>query len=90
MGKSQKRHAPEFRRQMVELHRSGCSFNELAEKFGCTSWSIRMWVKQADRDGDKGYVQCSHVVIQIAPLQRAPPGRVRAEQQAPCLGGERA
>jgi len=54
MGKSQKRHAPEFRRQMVELHRSGCSFNELAEKFGCTSWSIRMWVKQADRDGGKG------------------------------------
>ncbi|MEO8315515.1 MAG: hypothetical protein ABI645_12065 [Pseudomonadota bacterium] len=22
------------------------SFNELAEQFGCTSWSIRMWVKR--------------------------------------------
>jgi transposase len=54
MGKSQKRYTPEFRRQMVELYRSGRSFNELAEQFGCTSWSIRMWVKQADRDGGKG------------------------------------
>jgi transposase len=39
---------------MVELHRSGRSFNELAEQFGCTSWSIRMWVKQADRDRGRG------------------------------------
>jgi transposase len=39
---------------MVELHRSGRSFNDLAAQFGCTSWSIRMWVKQADRDGGKG------------------------------------
>ena len=54
MGKSQKRYTPEFRRQMVELHRSGRSFNELAEQFGCTSWSIRMWVKQADRDRGRG------------------------------------
>jgi len=41
---------PEFRRQMVELHRSGHLFIELAEQFGCTSWSIRVLVKQADRD----------------------------------------
>jgi transposase len=54
MGKSQKRYTPEFRRQMVELYRSGRSFNELAEQFGCTSWSIRMWVKQADRDRGRG------------------------------------
>ena len=54
MGKSQKRYTPEFRRQMVELYRSGRSFNELAAQFGCTSWSIRMWVKQADRDRGRG------------------------------------
>ena len=46
MGNSQKRHTPESRRQMVELYRPGRSFNELAVQFGCTSWSIRMWVKQ--------------------------------------------
>jgi transposase len=26
----------------------------LAKEFGCTSWSIRQWVKQADRDGGRG------------------------------------
>ena len=39
---------------MVELHLSGRSYSELAEQFGCTGWSIRMWVKQADRDLGKG------------------------------------
>ena len=54
MGKSPRRYTPEFRRQMVELQRTGRSFNELAKEFGCTSWSIRQWVKQADRDGGRG------------------------------------
>ena len=49
-----KRYTPEFRRQMVELHRTGRSFSELAREFGVTSWSIRYWVKQADRDRGKG------------------------------------
>ena len=50
MGQKIRRYAPEFRRQMVELQRSGRSFAELAAEFGCTGWSIRQWVKQADRD----------------------------------------
>jgi len=54
VAKSQPKYAPEFRRQMVELHRAGRSFNELAKEFGCTSWSIRKWVKQADRDRGRG------------------------------------
>ncbi|MEP7314690.1 MAG: transposase [Pseudomonadota bacterium] len=54
MGQKVKRYTPEFRPQMVELHRAGRSFNELAGQFGCTSWSIRMWVKRADRDRGKG------------------------------------
>ena len=39
---------------MVELYRAGRGFDELAKEFGCTSWSIRQWVKQADRDGGGG------------------------------------
>ena len=39
---------------MVELYRRGRSFNELAKEFGCTRWSIRQWVKQAERDADSG------------------------------------
>ena len=54
MGRKVKRYTPEFRRQMVELQRGGRSYNELAQQFGCTSWSIRMWVKQADRDRGRG------------------------------------
>jgi transposase-like protein len=37
MGKRAIRYTPEFRRQMVELHRSGRSYEELAKEFGCTS-----------------------------------------------------
>lgn len=54
MAKSHRVYAPEFRRQMVELYRAGRGFDELAKEFGCTSWSIRQWVKQADRDVGRG------------------------------------
>jgi transposase len=54
MAKTQRVYTPEFRRQMVELHRVGRGFDELAKEFGCTSWSIRQWVKQAARDIGRG------------------------------------
>jgi transposase len=54
MGQAPKRYTPEFRRQMVELHRTGRSLRELSKEFGCTTWSIRTWVKQADRDAGAG------------------------------------
>ena len=46
-------HAPyplEFRRQMVELVRSGRSVEELAREFEPSAGAIRNWVKQADLD----------------------------------------
>ena len=39
---------------MVQLHRSGRGFDELAREFGCTAWSIRQWVKRAERDEGRG------------------------------------
>jgi len=48
--KRQPTYAPEFRRQMVELHRAGRTPVELAAEFGPTAQSIRTWVAQADRD----------------------------------------
>jgi transposase len=54
MSKSQPQYTPEFRRQMVGLHRAGRTFNELAKEFGVTSWTIRQWVKRADRDSGSG------------------------------------
>ena len=41
---------PEFRRQMVELVRSGRTPAELAREFEPAAHTIRTWVKQADVD----------------------------------------
>jgi transposase len=54
MANKQNRYAPEFRRQMVELVRTGRSPAELAREFGPSAWSIALWVKQAARDAGKG------------------------------------
>ena len=48
------RYTPEFKRQMVDLVRSGRSAGSLSKEFGPTPWSISLWVKQAKRDADKG------------------------------------
>ncbi len=54
MSKRFKRYTPEFRRQMVQLHRTGRGFDELAREFGCTSWSNRQLFKRVDRDEGRG------------------------------------
>lgn len=41
---------PEFRRQMVELVRSGRTPEDLAREFEPTAQSIVHWVRQAERD----------------------------------------
>ena len=50
MSKRRAPYPPEFRRQMVELARSGRTPDELCREFGPTAQSIRNWVAQADRD----------------------------------------
>jgi len=44
----------EFRRQMVELVWAGRKFGDLSREFGPTGWTIRKWVKQAERDTKRG------------------------------------
>ena len=41
---------PEFRRQIVELARAGRTAAELAREFEPSYWTIRTWIRQADRD----------------------------------------
>ncbi len=41
---------PEFKRQIVELVRSGRTPEELAKEFEPSAGAIRTWVKQADLD----------------------------------------
>ncbi len=48
------RYAPEFKRQMVGLVRSGRSPASLAKEFGPSAWTIALWVKQAARDTGEG------------------------------------
>ncbi len=40
----------EFRRWIIELARAGRSVAELAKEFEPSYWTIRQWIKQADRD----------------------------------------
>ena len=42
---------PEFRRQMVELVRSGPTPEDLSREFEPTAQSIWNWVREAERDG---------------------------------------
>ena len=48
MPRSHPPYAPEYRRRIVELARSGRSVTELAREFEPSVESIRQWVKQAE------------------------------------------
>jgi transposase len=48
------RYTPEFKRQIVDLARSGRTPASLAKEFGPTAWSIALWVKRARRDDGSG------------------------------------
>jgi len=50
MSRKRLRYAPEYRRQMVELVRTGRTPGELAREFDCSAQAIRNWVRQADRN----------------------------------------
>ena len=50
MSKRRSAYPPEFRRQMVELVRSGRNPEELSREFEPSAQAIRNWVGQADRD----------------------------------------
>lgn len=50
MPRSKPPYPPEFRRRIVELHRSGRSMASLAKEFEVSENSIRIWTKQIDVD----------------------------------------
>ena len=50
MGRSRPRYPAEYRKQMVDLVRSGRSPDHLAREFEPSGQTIRNWVAQADRD----------------------------------------
>jgi transposase len=55
MGKGRRTYPAEFRRQMVELVRSGRTPESLSREFEPSAEAIRYWVRQADREeGGRG------------------------------------
>jgi transposase len=48
------RYTAEFKRQIVELVRSGRTPASLHREFGPSAWTIGLWVKQAARDVGQG------------------------------------
>lgn len=53
MSRFRSAYPPEFRRQMVELVRSGRTPEELSREFEPTAQSIANWGRQAERDTGK-------------------------------------
>lgn len=47
-------YAPEFRRQMIELVRSGRTPEDLARSYEPSAQAIRNWVARADREAGHG------------------------------------
>ena len=54
MPKTRPPYSPEFRRQMVDLVRSGRDPSDLAREFEPSAQAIRNWVLQADRQDGRG------------------------------------
>ena len=48
MPRTRPAYPPEFREQIVELHRAGRSVSELAREFEPTEQTIRSWIERAD------------------------------------------
>jgi transposase len=44
---------PEFRRQAIELVRSGVSIRQVAEELGVSQQTLRNWVRQGDVDAGR-------------------------------------
>ncbi len=65
---------PEFKKELVELARSGRSPESLAKEFGPSAQTIRAWVKQADLDEGRR-------ADGLATAEREELGRLRRENK---------
>ena len=73
MRKTHSPYAPEYRRQMVELVRSGRTPGELAREFECSASVIRNWVRPGDRLGAGevfGLVRANQACHRVATMCR--------------------
>ena len=70
MPKSRPPYPEEFRRKIVELHRSGRSIRSLSREFEPTEQAIRNWIKQAAVDAGEREGLTSDEKAELSRLRR--------------------
>jgi transposase len=76
----------EFKDQIVELHRRGRSFSELAKEFDLSATSIANWAKAADRKAARIAAGDSDVGDDKARIVRLERELARKEEELEILG----
>ena len=71
MARTHEAYPPEFRRQMVELVKSGRTPSELAREYEPSAGSIRNWVAQSERDaGQRNDGMSTEELLELRRLRR--------------------
>jgi transposase len=81
MPKTRPPYSPEFRRQIVDLVRSGRDPSDLAREFEPSAQAIRNWVAQADRQDGRGGVSSSAAPPAMTADEREELTRLRRENK---------
>jgi transposase len=81
MPKTRLPYSPEFRRQMVDLVRSGRDPSDLAREFEPSAQAIRNWVLQADRQNGRGAKKPASAASAMATDEREELARLRRENK---------
>ena len=71
MARTHQAYPPEFRRQMVELVKSGRTPSDLAREYEPSAGSIRNWVAQSERDaGQRNDGMSTDELLELRRLRR--------------------
>lgn len=81
MPKTRPPYSPEFRRQIVDLVRSGRDPSDLAGEFEPSAQAIRNWVVQVDRQEGRGATKPAVVVPAMTADEREELTRLRRENK---------
>jgi transposase len=81
MPKTRPPYSPEFRRQMVDLVRSGRDPSDLAREFEPSAQAIRNWVLRADRQDGRGAKKPVSTAPAITADEREELARLRRENK---------
>ena len=81
MPKTRPPYSPEFRRQIVDLARSGRDPSDLAREFEPSAQAIRNWVAQADRQEGRTATKPATVVPSMSADEREELTRLRRENK---------